>query len=236
MTRLSFQIPKQDKKRLLVPGGQTILIKIMRNLSYLITVGLMAASLCGCKTQTQESSNAPQKDRQSLYVPLVSKLSGASAFSGSMPVNMAKLYIEVLDDRDVKDQIGQNVEDDAKPIKIVADQGDSPVVFVQKIITQQMKDMGVTLVDNAASAERVMTIKLTHFWVQESSLYRGSVNLAVEMKDSEKTIWRSVASGENKRFGRSLSKDNYREVLSDATLDALKKLLGDPGFRTAISK
>lgn len=200
----------------------------------LLTVLLFVSACLDCAGDTKKSGNP--KKTGILYVPLVPKPTDA-AYSGEVPLNLAKLFVEVIDARDVTNQIGQNIEDTDKPaIKVIAAEGDGPVEFVQKMASKQLKDLGAPLADKAESAERVLSIKLTKFWAEEAPGYHGSVNFTVELKEAGTTIWRGAFVGENKRFGRSLSTDNYRETISDATLQALKKLLGEATFRTALSK
>jgi hypothetical protein len=167
--------------------------------------------------------------------PLVPKPTDAS-YSGEVPVNMATLFVEVIDDRENKDQIGQNTEDSNKPaIKVTAADGGSPSEFVRKMLTQQLKEIGAPLADNADSAQRVISLRLTRFWAEEAPGYHGTVSFAAEIRDSGKTTWKGASIGESKRFGRSLSADNYRETISDATVRAINKMLGEPSFRAAIS-
>ena len=71
--------------------------------------------------QTKSKRKNNPKKTGVLYVPLIPKPT-ESGYSGDLPVNMQKVYVEVLDERDGKDQIGQNIEDADKPaIKVVAD-------------------------------------------------------------------------------------------------------------------
>jgi hypothetical protein len=150
---------------------------------------------------------------------------------------MSKLFVEVIDSRDVKDQIGQNIEDsDIPPIKVLADVGDSPAEFVRKMFVEQLKDIGTPFAENAASAERVLSLRLTRFWAEEAPAYHGSVTIVAEVKDAGKVVWRGALVGDSKRFGRSLSTDNYRETISDATVRAINNMLGEASFRAAISK
>jgi len=200
----------------------------------LLTAAILGCTCFGCFGETTKNGN-PKKTRI-LYVPLIPKVTDP-AYSGEVPLNMVKLYVEVIDDRDVTNQIGQNLEEEGKPaVKVIADEGDSPTEFVRKMFNKQLKDIGAPLADKAESADRLLSLKITKFWAEEAPGYHGSVNIAAELKESGKTVWRGALVGESKRFGRSLSTDNYRETLSDATVRAINRLLSEASFRTAITK
>jgi hypothetical protein len=104
------------------------------------------------------------------------------------------------------------------------------------MFVEQLKDIGTPFAENAASAERVLSLRLTRFWAEEAPAYHGSVTIVAEVKDAGKVVWRGALVGDSKRFGRSLSTDNYRETISDATVRAINNMLGEASFRAAISK
>lgn len=195
-----------------------------------------AAETNGMAKASRKNSN-PKKTRE-LYVPLVPKPTDPS-YSGEVPVELRTVFLEpVVDDRESKAQIGQNIEDEDKPpIKVLADEGDSPTAFVQKLVTKQFHDLGIPLAPEAASAQLVISLKLTRFWAEEAPSYQAVVLTAAEVKDAAgKVLWRGALRGDNKRFGRSLKPENYRETLTDATQGMINKMFADARFRKAISK
>lgn len=71
--------------------------------------------------------------------------------------------------------------------------------------------------------------EILNFYVTEDSLYRASVGLRITVEDtSGKILWKGLASGTAKRFGRSYSMENYYEALSDAYVEAVNNFLGNP--------
>ena len=97
-------------------------------------------------------NNNPKKSGE-LFVPLVPKATDPS-YAGKAPAQPATIFLEkVVDDRENKAQIGQNIEDEKKPpIKVIADEGDGPTEFIQKLIAKQFHDLGLPLAAEAASA------------------------------------------------------------------------------------
>jgi len=189
------------------------------------------------KAKASRKNNNPKKSGE-LYVPLVPKPTDVS-YSGEVPLQPATIFLEkVADDRENKAQIGQNIEDEDKPpIKVLADEGDGPTEFVQKLAAKQFHDLGLPLAGEAASAQRLVSLKLTRFWAEEAPSYHGIVRVAAEVKDAAgKVLWRGALVGENKRFGRSLKPENYRETLTDATQSTVNKMFADANFQKAISK
>jgi hypothetical protein len=204
-----------------------------KSLAHPLIIALAACLLAGCAAPY---SGPNPKTTGEMRVPLVPRPTEVG-YSGEVPLNLGKLWVEVQDTRDNKDQIGQNIENENKPaIKVLAGDGDSPAVFVQKMVNKQLKDLGAPMAESRDAAERCITLKLTHFWVEEAPGYRAAVHFTAEVTASGKTAWRGSLVGDNSRFGRSLSTDNYQETITDATTHAINKLLAEPGFRAAISK
>src|ERR1700678_620825 len=72
------------------------------------------ASLAHEKESKAKTSHKNQNPKKSgvLYVPLLPKATDPS-YSGQIPVQPASIFLEtVVDDRDNKGQIGQNIEDE----------------------------------------------------------------------------------------------------------------------------
>ena len=102
---------------------------------------------------------------------------------------------------------------------------------------KQFGELGIRLMGEKTSAQRVVTLKLIRFWAEEAPGYHSVVRVNAEVKDaSGKVLWRGSLFGENKRFGRSLKTENYRETLTDATQRMINKLFGDAGFQKALNK
>jgi hypothetical protein len=182
-------------------------------------VGLVAICLYCCSwavfgadvdSKASKKKNNPKKSRE-LYVKLVARPTDPS-YSGGVPSQMARIFLEVLDDRENKTDIGRNIEDEHKPpIRVMADEGDGPLEFVDKLLLKQFHDLGVKLADKS-TAQRIVSVKLEHFWAEEAPDYRGLVRAAVAVTDtSGKVLW------------------------TDATQDLMNKMLGDANFQKAIS-
>lgn len=198
---------------------------LKRLLIHWLGFGLLSIGLLGCSTE-----------RGPFYVPLIPKPT-EDGYSGNIPVNTSTLWVEVLDKRENGTQIGQNVEDEDKPaIPIFSRVGDSPTNFVLAILNKQLKDLEISTVQTASASECHLVLNLTHFWSEEAPSYHANVRFKAEVMVSDRVVWRGIFQGECKRFGSSLSTDNYRETLSDATIHAINKMFSDPGFRTAINK
>jgi hypothetical protein len=205
--------------------------------------GLIAICLHCCSSvvlAVEGKAAAPQKrgnpkKTHELYVKLVARPTDPS-YSGNVPSQPATIFVEVLDDREDKADIGRNIENERQPpIRVIADEGDGPVEFVDKLFVRQFHDLGLKLADKSA-AQRVVSVKLVRFWAEEAPDYRSTVRAAVEVTDpAGKVLWRGALAGNNKRFGRSLKPENYCETLTDATQDMINKMFGDAGFQKAIS-
>ena len=170
-----------------------------------------------------------------LNVPLTYNPSNGGS-GGSFTLPNTKVYVPpVLDQRSNTTEIGENRQN-AKPIPIYAEEK-TPPEFVRKIMIDDFRGDGLNVVDSADAADRAVTVALQSFWVTETDTYDARVTLIVSVTDKTGNAIASniVARGEASTFGRTLSPENYQQVLSDATDQAIGYLLKNQDFLKAIS-
>lgn len=154
------------------------------------------------------------------------------AISGGLPAGQT-VAVTATDSRADRSAIGTNVEKEGAPIPIYAE--GNPDQFVREAVARELGNVGMSVVNDPSQAKRVLHFDLNRFWTEESSLYRGTVNANVELRTaSGKVLWHGLASGSSKRFGRSLSSENYQEAFSDATMDMIQNLLKNGDFLAAL--
>jgi hypothetical protein len=137
------------------------------------------------------------------------------------------------DKRDKTDAIGVNVEH-SNPVQVVA--GTDPVEFFRQTLASQLKSAGLNVVDDPSQADRIINGELTRFWVEESNSYQANIAASIRVSDkSGMAIWQGAISGKGETFGRSMSTENYRQVLSDAMVRlTYENLIVLPEFQKAI--
>ena len=172
-----------------------------------------------------------------LTVPLEFKAEHSEPLSGSLPSGEVRVHVEsVKDARDNKDEIGRNVEDDV-PVPVYAAAGKTPAEFIREVLEDEMKNLGADVIDAPEAADRILSVELRKFFVEESSRYRAEVSAAVEVRDKGgKTLWKQVVADQGTTFGRSLKAENYQQTLSDATRRMIEKIVTNPGFAQALSR
>ena len=144
------------------------------------------------------------------------------------------LAVAVSDDRQEKAAVGRNLEKEGRPIPILAER-QSPEQFVAEVVSRELGKAGVSIAPDSSQAHCTLRLAIARFWTEESSLYRGSIAAkAVLVTKNGKSMWSGDVVGESKRFGRSLSTENYQQTFSDAALDLVSNLLRSPGFRDAL--
>jgi hypothetical protein len=187
------------------------------------------ATLLGALTL---ASGCPTNKPSSLTVPMqlrVTQVPAAVSFSQTP----GRVYVApVQDGRTDKDRIGESQES-TPPIPIYGDS--SPTEFVHAAVTEQLKNDGVTVVPSADGADAVLALTLNRFWAHESPNYDAQVVLAVEVRSrGGASVWSGTATGHDGTFGRSLSAENYQQVLSNATANAVSGLVAKPQFQEAL--
>jgi uncharacterized lipoprotein YajG len=131
-------------------------------------------------------------------------------------------------------EIGQGTNDDDQHFPIVAS---SPVIpYLKDTLTSVAGDWGLKVAD---AGERVLTVKLMRYFVDESnkavgSVYASEVKLTFTLADKNgKQLMDGATSGSAHRYGRARSGENCNEVLSDALKEAYANLLSDPRVQAA---
>jgi hypothetical protein len=153
--------------------------------------------------------------------------------SGTTDMDATPIRFEAFQDiRNDKEKVGENLEgDQAKAVTTIDDVG----AFVSSHMRELFDRAGLKIVDSDAA----VTIKgeVRQFFARETSTYTSQVEVQLTLVDRDgNTIWKGLASGEAKRFGRSYKIENYYEVLSDAVVNTVSSLLRSAEFRKALSR
>ncbi len=151
---------------------------------------------------------------------------------GTTQMSQAQIQFETFQDsRDNKTAIGENLEDEKpRPVTSPDDVG----AFVSTHMRTLFERAGLKTVDANGS----VTIKgeVKAFYVRETSTYKAEVAVHLTVIDaSGKTLWNGLASGDATRFGRSYTRENYYEVLSDALVNTVSSMLQSAQFQNALS-
>jgi uncharacterized lipoprotein YajG len=164
---------------------------------------------------------------------------GVHSESPDMPPSMLERSYElrVEDGRGVADAqtIGQGTDDDDQTFPIRSGSNDV-VAYVKQTLEQVSDSWGLR---TAAPIERILTVKISRFYVEESnkalgSMYASEVKLAWILTDAKgKQLAEGAGSGSAHRYGRARSAENCSEVLSDALKEAFSDVLATSSLQTA---
>jgi hypothetical protein len=145
-----------------------------------------------------------------------------------------RLYVEPMEDgRDDRSTIGANAED-GRHIPVYST-GETPAQFVEGAIRRELAHVGFPLTAGPEGATRTLSVKLVKFFVLETGTYEAEINAMVQVTDPQgKVLFTGLAIGSKKQWGKSLSSDNYREVLSKATQAMVGDLFANPNFQRAL--
>jgi hypothetical protein len=195
----------------------------MRLRSLLLCAGLMPGLL---------AADGPTIDTPLVWRP-TSKLLEATGTLNLTPFAGKKIvFLPITDTRKDKTVIGENRE--KSYTRYVSTTEDVPAYLTKQLI-EQMKDLGLPVVDKPAGAGPVVSCELVRFSVIETGTYQGELRLIIQVRSGDKIVWRGVVAGKATRFGRSYKLENYHEVLSDTVMDVLTRLLSDEVFMSVLA-
>jgi uncharacterized lipoprotein YajG len=163
---------------------------------------------------------------------------GVHSESPDIPPSMLEQSYElrVEDGRSAADalRIGKGTDDDDEVFSINA--GSDVVAYTKETLASVSADWGLKTAD---SSERILTVKIARFFVEESnkalgSMYASEVKLSWILAAANGTkLAEGAGSGSAHRYGRARSADNCSEVLSDALKEAFGDVLAGQSLQTA---
>ncbi len=182
--------------------------------------------LSGCAADSRPSS---------LTVPLEMRPSQTEVGQLSIPGPALRVYIEPVDDnRTNKNQIGENREQEY-PVPVYAGSR-SPAEWLHDSVEREMRTAGLNIVNDPATADRRVRLTMTEFWAEESPTYKARITARAEVRDATgKSLWTGLIHGDDGTVGRSLSVENYQQVLSNAVIGASRELVANPGFGQSVA-
>ena len=174
--------------------------------------------------------------KKRIDVPLILRATAARHYPVVAFSPALKLNVQVIDERTQINQIGENIELSNSPPRPIFATGADPATFIREAIERELSDLGVNVVRDASSANRTLAFSIVKFYSVESNNYNTDVRANVQVKDGSGAVrFSGLVTGSNRRFGRSMSVDNYQEGFSDATIDMLAKLLNTADFQQSIT-
>ena len=163
---------------------------------------------------------------------------GVHSESPDLPLSMLEqtYVLRVEDGRSAADasRIGKGTDDDDEVFSINA--GSDLVAYTQSTLAGVSADWGLKTAD---SSDRILTVKIARFFVEESnkalgSMYASEVKLSWILSAANGTrLAEGAGSGSAHRYGRARSADNCSEVLSDALKEAFGDVLASANLQTA---
>ena len=166
---------------------------------------------------------------------------GVSANSARLAPSVLDKPIEIRveDARNAPDPIvigtGTGGDDRSFPIKA----GSEVAAYIQLTLTDVARQWGAKV---ETKASRVLEIRVTRFFIDESnkalgSVYTAEVNLAWTLKNGAgKTLAEGTGANDTHRYGRAHSRENINEVLSDALKGAFAEVMDDAKLQEAWGK
>jgi hypothetical protein len=140
----------------------------------------------------------------------------------------------VADKRKNPNQIGENTET-AKTVPATTDPA-QVTAFLDSALKKEFKRAGFNLVDTQGAAKKTVAISLLNLWVEEKSVYNGSLVANVVVLDkSGKKLYDENVRALASRWGTSYNETQYQKVLSDTVVEFIKTLFSNDAFLKSLS-
>jgi hypothetical protein len=129
--------------------------------------------------------------------------------------------------------VGQGTNDDDLTFPVLASA--DPIAHIKDTLQAIATNWGLKAADQK---QRVLTVRVVRFFVDESnkalgSVYTAEVRLTFALTSDGRKLAEGSASGEAHRYGRARSAENINEVLSDALKEAFGDALANSQLQSA---
>lgn len=142
--------------------------------------------------------------------------------------------IEINDLRTTGKEVGSNIEDRSRT-KLVTTETDIPG-WLKNRFTFCLSNYGF-IFNESSPADFTIRFDVIDYYVTEDNMYKGKLKAKVYLKNSSgEVIWEDVIVGKSSPWGKSYSKENYLNVLSNVIIDGVKVLLKDTAFFSSLDK
>jgi hypothetical protein len=186
---------------------------------------LAASEIVAFHIDDDKEAKSDKKEIKLEYKP-TSLIKNGPATTGNL-----KIFIGDLKSDDSGNEVGKNSENEKKSVSIISTETNGPSYLVNKAFNKEFKGIGFTVVSEKAQADRIISGTIIKFWCEETSLYQAVVRIKVEIKDKNgKVIFSKIYAETAKRFGRSLSEENYNESFSEAVRHMIETMFVDNEF------
>ncbi len=128
-------------------------------------------------------------------------------------------------------EIGKNIEHSDHPLPVTTP--DDVAKFVGDHVGSVLQSCRVTVVPSGGT--RTLRGDVVEFFTQEENTYQSTVTIRFSLMDAAgKELFLGTGTGHAKRFGHSLDPENYSETLSEGVAEAVRDLLKNPAFLSAV--
>jgi hypothetical protein len=132
-------------------------------------------------------------------------------------------------------EIGKNVEKRDGNRELIVTTKDNVAAWLTERFIHLLREFDVDAANSGGNL--VLEADVVKFYVTESSLYKAEIGLKVRLKTpAGAQLWEGLITTSGSRFGSSYKAENYYEVLSNTTIDAVHALLKSEAFVQAVKK
>ena len=199
-----------------------------------IRIAVLAIVIGVCLNGPANAADAELKD-----IPLVWKPTQMTSAMEAIDLTVFQnIKFTVLPFKDVRknpSEIGKNVEKRGADHALLVTTKDNVAAWLTERCIQVLKEFGV----DAAGSGGTLSLEtdIVKFYVTEEALYKAEVALKVRLKSpGGAVLWEGFITTSASRWGASYKAENYYELLSNSTIDAIHSLLKNDAFKQAVQK
>ena len=145
-------------------------------------------------------------------------------------------FLDVIDKRTTGNEIGRNEEDKDKGlIKKVFTKSDI-TSFIKTNTNKCLSKYAIEL-SGKESADITIQLEVLDYYVLEESTYKGMLKTKVTLLSKEgNSLVKTLTVGESKPWGKSFSKDNYLNALSNCIIENTSAILSNKEVQNALNE
>jgi hypothetical protein len=142
--------------------------------------------------------------------------------------------LEINDIRTTGKEVGSNIEDRSRVRSVTTDTDIAS--WLKNRFTYCLANYGF-IFNESNPADYTVRFDIIDYYVTEDNMYKGKLKAKITLKNSNgETLWEDVIVGKSSPWGKSYSKENYLNVLSNVIIDGITVLLKDTSFMSSLEK
>lgn len=211
--------------------------QLFKGMLFTLAIALCTGISAGTAMAAQKT--AKPETAELLNIPLLWKPTSTVSAMGVVDLTVFQnksITVKPFNDlRANPSEIGKNVEKKLSDKVLLVTTKDNVAAWLTERFASVLREFEAPVVKEGGTIS--LEADIVKFFVTEESVYKADIGLKIRARSKTgDVIWEGMIAVSNQNWGTSYKAENYYEVLSNTTIDAVNALLKSDSFMQAVQK